>query len=273
MTQVLELILISAITAGIGVLGGLGGAIILVPTLVLLGWPASVAAPLGLISVAAGSIAAAPRQLRDHTVNHRLGVTLEIAASGGAVAGALLSSRASEAFLVYVLAAAAIAAAVFGATRTGLRNPVVEGYGYELIGERIGSLAGAYPLGEGVAPYQVRRLPVGLTLMGLAGLVAGLTGTSGGFLKTPTASEVMHVPTKVAAATTTFTVGITASAALVVLGILGRLEVQSASAVIVGSLAGGLIGAAVQSRLSPVGVRRGLSLILVAIALMLVVTR
>lgn len=273
MPQVLELIFISAATAGIGVLGGLGGAIILVPTLVLLGWPASVAAPLGLVSVAAGSIAAAPRQLRDRTVNHRLGVTVEIAASGGAVVGALASGFASEDFLVYVLAAAAVAAAIFGATRSGLRNPVVEGYGPESIGERIGSLTGAYPVGEGVAPYQVRRLPLGLALMTLAGLIAGLTGTSGGFLKTPTASEVMHVPTKVAAATTTFTVGITASAALIVMGILGRIEVQSAAEVIVGSLAGGLIGAAVQSRLSPVGVRRGLSLILAAIGVILVVTR
>jgi uncharacterized membrane protein YfcA len=273
MSETLLLILIAAATSGLGVLGGLGGAIILVPTLVLLGWPATEAAPLGLISVVAGSIAAAPRQLRERTVNHRLGITTEIAATGGAVSGAILSGFTSEDVLVYLLAGVAIAAAFFGARRSGVRNPAVPGYGDDDVGERVGALDGAYPVSDGVAPYRVRRLPLGLTLMGLAGLVAGMTGTSGGFLKTPTASEVMHVPTKVAAATTTFTVGITASAALIVMAILGRLEAQPAAAIIVGSLAGGLFGASVQSWLSPVGVRRGLSVVLVIIGVVLAVSR
>ncbi|HIE21910.1 MAG TPA: sulfite exporter TauE/SafE family protein [Acidimicrobiia bacterium] len=273
MPETVWLILLVVATSGLGVLGGLGGAILLVPILVLLGWPATEAAPFGLMSVAAGSIAAAPQQLRDRTVNHRLGITTEVAATTGAVSGAILSGLTSEDFLVYLLAGVALAAAFFGVRRSGVRNPAVEGYGADDVGERVGALDGAYPVSSGVAPYRVRRLPLGLTLMGLAGLVAGLTGTSGGFLKTPTASEVMHVPTKVAAATTTFTVGITASAALVVMAVFGRLEVQSSAAIIVGSLAGGVIGAWVQSWLSPVGVRRGLSVILVIIGVILAVSR
>jgi uncharacterized membrane protein YfcA len=225
------------------------------------------------MSVVAGSIAAAPRQLRGRTVNHRLGVITEIAATGGAVVGALVSASISEDVLVYVLAGVALAAALFGLRRSGFRNPPVEGYDASQVGERIGRLEGAYPIGDGVAPYRARRLPLGLTLMGVVGLIAGITGTSGGFLKTPTMSEVMHVPTKVAAATTTFTVGITASAALIVMAVHGRLEVRSAAAIIVGSLAGGLAGALVQARLSPVWVRRGISLLLLATAVVLVVTR
>lgn len=272
MLEALLLVAIAGLTAGVGVLGGLGGAVLLVPTLVLLGWPATQAAPLGLILVAGGSIAAGSRQLAERSVNHRLGVTIELAATSGAVAGALLSTELPEDALVVVLAGAALAAAFLGGRRRGLRNPPVPGYEAEDVGERVGSLAGAYPITGGVARYDARRLPLGLTLMALAGLVAGTTGTSGGFIKTPITSEIMQVPTKVAAATTTFTIGVTASAALIVFALRGRIDIQHSSAVIFGSLAGGWAGAAVQSSLSPVWLRRGLSVVLVVIAFVLVLS-
>jgi uncharacterized membrane protein YfcA len=63
--------------------------------------------------------------------------------------------------------------------------------------------------------------------MGLAGMVAGTAGASGGFIKTPVTSELMHVPTRVAAATTTSTIGITASAALAVFALQGRTDVHA----------------------------------------------
>lgn len=273
MLDVLLLMLLAAATSGMGALGGLGGAVILVPALVLAGWSPIAAAPLGLVSVVAGSVAAGPRQLAERSVNHRIGVTTELAATVGAVVGALGAGGLSQDFLVYVLAGVAFAAALLGGRRKGLRNPSQPGYGLEHIGERVGSLAGAYPVNGGVAPYQVRRLPLGLSLMALSGLVAGTTGASGGFIKTPATSEIMHVPTKVAASTTTFTIGITASAALTVFALQGRIDVQQSAAIIFGGLAGGLLGAMAQSRLQPAHVRRALSVILIVIAVVLVLTR
>lgn len=166
--------------------------------------------------MAAGSIAAGPRQLRERTVNHRLGVTAELAARTGAVGGALVSGAISDEALTYVLAVVALAAAVAGGRRIGLRNlpdPACDAGG---VGERVGALAGVYPLGDGVVPYRVDRLAGGLGFMGLDGFIAGTAGASGGFIKTPATSELMHLPLKVAAATTTFTVGITSSAALLI---------------------------------------------------------
>ena len=272
MSAVLLLVVLSAATSGIGALGGLGGAVILVPTLVLAGWSPMAAAPLGLISVAAVSVAAGSRQLSERAVNHRLGITTELAATSGAVVGALVADRFADDFLVYVLAAVAMGAALMGGRRKGMRNPPRSGFGVDDVGERVGSLAGAYPVHGGVAPYQASRLPLGLGFMCLSGLVAGTTGASGGFIKTPATSEIMHVPTKVAAATTTFTIGITASAALVIFALQGRLDTQQAAAVVFGSLAGGIIGAVAQSRLQPAHVRRALSMVLAIIAIVLVVT-
>jgi uncharacterized membrane protein YfcA len=192
---------------------------------------------------------------------------------GGAVVGALVADRFSDDFLVYLLAGVAMAAALLGLRRKGLRNPPQPGFGPDDIGERVGSLAGAYPVNGGVAPYQAKRLALGLSFMSVSGLVAGTTGASGGFIKTPATSEIMHVPTKVAAGTTTFTIGVTASAALIVFALQGRLDIQQSSAVVFGSLVGGFVGAMVQSRLHPALVRRVLSVLLMGIAVVLVVTR
>jgi uncharacterized membrane protein YfcA len=63
----------AGVAAALGALGGLGGAVILVPALVLAGLPAAEAGLLGLLSVAAGSVAAGAHQLRERSINHRLG--------------------------------------------------------------------------------------------------------------------------------------------------------------------------------------------------------
>lgn len=263
----------AAVTSGVGSLGGLGGAVLLVPILTLTGTDASVAATLGLVSVAAGSIAAAPVQLRERTVNHRIGVTTEIAASTGAIVGALLSTQVSDRFLQVMLGIVAIAAAVFGGRRKGVRNKPDAALGPSDVGEHIGSLSGAYDLNGGVVPYHARRLPIGLGLMAVSGLVAGMAGASGGFIKTPAQSEVMHIPVKVAAATTTFTIGITSAAALLVHAAQGRVNPITSAGVVAGAMIGSTIGARLQTRFSPVRIRRFLSAVLLIVGAVLLVRR
>ena len=261
----------AAVTAAVGAVGGLGGAVLLVPLLVLTGSTARAAAPLGLVSVAAGSTSAGARQLRDGLVNHRLGITTELFASTGAIVGALGSGLASDRFLKLVLAAVAFAAGVVGGRRKGIRNLPDPALGAEHAGEHVGSLSGVYQLDDGFVPDRARRLGAGAALFGLSGLLAGLAGASGGFVKTPATSEVMHVPVRVAAATTTFTIGITSAAGLIVFALQGRLDLRACAAICAGSILGGNVGAALQSRLSPPQVRRFLSVALVVISVVLAV--
>lgn len=266
------LVLAAALAAAVGSVGGLGGALLLVPLLVATGTPAVEAAPLGLVLVAAGSLAGGSGHLEDRSVNHRLGVVVEVAASTGAVAGALLSGVISERALVYALAVVALVAAAAGGTRTGIRNAPHPAFGPEHVGERVGTVGGAVARVGGVAPYRPRRLPLGLAAMSVAGLVAGLSGVGGGFIKTPVMSEVMHVPVKVAAATSTFTVGITASAGLLVFAAQGRIEAHTSAAVIIGAVVGGLTGARLQNRLHGPAVRKVIAVVLVGVAILLVAT-
>ncbi|MCU0311796.1 MAG: sulfite exporter TauE/SafE family protein [Acidimicrobiales bacterium] len=267
------LAVVAVLTAALGSLGGLGGAVLLVPILVISGVDARVAAPLGLVLVAASSLAAAPRQLADRIVNHRLGVATEIVGSSAALVGALVSGLVGQSVLAVVLGLVAIASAVVGARRKGIRNRPDPTLDAAAVGETPASFSGVYPLGDGFVPYAARRVPVGLFGMAAAGLIAGLAGVSGGFIKTPTTTEVMHVPVKVAAATTTFTVGITSAVALLVYASQGRIVASDAALVAGAALVGGSLGARLQSVLSPPAVRMALSVLLVVVGVVLIVRR
>ena len=267
----LLVLLAALLTSGVGTLGGLGGAIMLVPLLVLSGMTPAEVAPLGLLSVVAASSAAARRQMREHTTNHRLGVVTESASTAGAVAGALAAGAISEQALTVLLAVVALFAALAGGKRKGVRWKPDANASQSVVGEWIGSLNGAYSLNGEVVPYRVKRVGSGLVAMAVSGVITGVSGVGGGFIKTPAKSELMHVPVKVSSSTTTFSIGITAAAALLVKILDGKLDVELGAAVIIGSLIGGLLGARVQSKMSPVVVRKFLSVLLVVVAAILIV--
>lgn len=243
----------------------------LVPLLVLSGMTPAEVAPLGLLSVVAASSAAARRQMREHTANHRLGVVTESASTAGAVAGALAAGAISEQALTVLLAVVALFAALAGGKRKGVRWKPDANASQSVVGEWIGSMNGAYSLNGEVVPYRVKRVGSGLVAMAVSGVITGVSGVGGGFIKTPAKSELMHVPVKVSSSTTTFSIGITAAAALLVKILDGKLDVELGAAVIIGSLIGGLLGARVQSKMSPVVVRKFLSVLLVVVAAILIV--
>lgn len=266
----LLVLLAAMLTSGVGTLGGLGGAIMLVPLLVLSGMTPAEVAPLGLLSVVAASSAAARRQMQEHTTNHRLGVVTEGASTAGAVVGALAAGAISESSLTVLLAVVALFAAIAGGKRKGVRWKPDESAPASVVGEWIGTMNGAYSLNGGVVPYRVRRVGAGLAAMAVSGVITGVSGVGGGFIKTPAKSELMHVPVKVSSSTTTFSIGITAAAALLVKIMDGKLAVDLGAAVILGSLAGGLLGARVQSKMSPLLVRKLLSVLLIVVAIILI---
>lgn len=264
------IIALALITSTVGSIGGLGGAILLVPLLTFGDMTIAQAAPLGLVSVIAGSVAAGRAQVKDGAVNHRFAIVTELGASSGAIIGVLLAGAISERALTWVLAVLAVVAAAGGAIRKGVRWKPDASLGADSVGEQHGSLAGVYRLNDLPVPYQPSRMPLGVGLMALAGVVTGLAGVGGGFLKTPLSSEVMRLPAKVANATSTFTIGLTASTALLLMAIDGRIVASDTALVVLGSVAGGTIGSRLQRHMSPPVVRRITAVVLVAIALIMV---
>jgi len=264
------LVVLGGVAACLGAVGGIGGATILVPVLLALDMSPLEAAPLGLITVAATSLAAATRQLDDGLVHHRLGLTVESIASVGAVAGALASTVVSQQWLARTLGLGALAGAIATLARRGVRNLPDSSFTDDSPGEWPGTLGGTYHQGGQAIPYQATRVPLGLAVSLVAGTISGMAGVGGGFLKTPAMSEVMKVPVKVAAATSTFTMGITAAAGLIVFTGQGRIDFRSGAAVGLGALVGAMGGALLQSRLPARATRvvTGVLLVIVAVVVL-----
>lgn len=244
---------LALLTSAIGFFGGLGGAI---PVLVLVRVAPVEAAPLGMLMVAAGSVGVGAPHLEEGLLNHRIGVLGELGASLGVSVGVLASSVVTIPALMWASAGAALAAAGAMGLRSGIRNKPDPEADETSVGEYPGHLAGAYRLEGGIVPYRVRRVPLRLGGLDLGRGLGGVTGTSGGYLRSPLLSQLMDVPVKVVAATVTFMVGITAGTGLVVYSDQG-------------GLVGGRLDALVQVRVSPVVARRALGAILVTISVLL----
>lgn len=82
------LIFIAALLAGLlGSLTGLGGGVVLTPLLVLfLGVPLDLALGISLISTIATSSGAASTYVKDELSNMRIGMSLEVGTTSGAIA-------------------------------------------------------------------------------------------------------------------------------------------------------------------------------------------
>lgn len=271
MPSLFVLVIVSLLCAGAGSLGGIGGATLLVPTLLVLHPDPFVIAPLGMLTVAAGSTAASVRHLDGGLVHHRLGYLTEFAATFGVIGGAMLSTRLDPAWLTRILATGAAIGGLAILLRKFTRNLPILPFHEDRIGEWPGTLGGTYPLGNQRIPYHATHVKRGVLLSSVGGLISGISGVGGGFLKTPILSEVMHIPIKVAAATALLASGVTAATALIVYGIQGRISLDASMAVIVGALIGGELGSLLQRNTNPTAARRVTGMLLLIVATVILV--
>ena len=80
------------LTGIIGALFGIGGGIIIVPTLtIIFGIPFKVAVGASIVAVVATSVASTGTYVKDDLVNMRLGMFLEVGTSFGALVGAVVA--------------------------------------------------------------------------------------------------------------------------------------------------------------------------------------
>jgi uncharacterized membrane protein YfcA len=104
-------------------------------------------------------------------------------------------------------------------------------------------LNGAYPSPEGPCEYQVDHVKTGFGMMFGAGTLSGLLGIGSGALKVIAMDQAMHVPFKVSTTTSNFMIGVTAAASAGIYLSRGYIEPGLAMPVMLGVLAGSLIGA------------------------------
>ena len=254
MTLLLAL-LATGLSAGLlGALLGLGGGIFLVPLLTLLfHFPVRVAVGTSLVGVIATSAGVAAASGTRRGADVPLALRLEVATTAGAVIGGLLAGWMSPRVLSVLFAVVVFFTA---------------GYTY-LKGRQKQAEAGEEVLfGQ---DYRPRRWGLGLSIASLAGMVSGLLGVGGGFIKVPTMYAGMDVPLGVATATSNFMVGITAAASVFVY--LGRGDVRPLIVVPVatGVLVGALLGAVLLPRIRVAWLRLALILLMLAMGVQMLI--
>ena len=234
---------LSSFVAGLlGSLTGLGGGVVIVPLLTLVfGVDIRYAIGASLVSVIATSSGAAAAYVKEGYSNIRIGMFLEIATTMGALAGASVAARLPTSVIAVVFGLVLIYSAYLSgrpqAERTRDDPP-----------DRLATLLrmdGSYPTPGGPQTYHVHAIPAGFGLMFVAGMLSGLLGIGSGAVKVLAMDQAMRLPFKVSTTTSNFMIGVTAAASAGVYLNRGYIDPGLAMPVMLGVLAGSLLGARV----------------------------
>ena len=259
--------LLASLAAGlIGSLLGLGGGIIIIPTLTLwLHIDIRYAIGASIVSVIATSSGAAATYVRERLANLRVAMVLELATTTGALSGAFLAGRIPTRWLYLIFGAVMAYSSVMmfrklsgGPPRSSRPAPWAD---------RL-RLHGSYydeALGREVA-YRVVSTRIGLGLMYVAGIVSGLLGIGSGVLKVPAMDLAMGLPVKVSTATSNFMIGVTAAASAGIYFTRGDIDPFVAAPVATGVLLGAAVGSRWLGRLRGSTVRAVFVVVLLWVA-------
>ncbi len=240
---------LGALAAGfLGALTGLGGGVVIVPLLTLgLGVDIRYAVGASLVSVIGTSSGAAAAYVREGYTNIRIGMLLEIATTLGGLGGAFLAAVVPTSSIAVVFGLMLLASATLSLRR---HAEPTDGEPPDRLATRL-RLNGSYPTPQGWRSYNVRRVPLGFLLMGLAGVVSGLLGIGSGALKVLAMDGAMRLPFKVSTTTSNFMIGVTAAASGGVYLARGYIDPGVAMPVMLGVLAGSWAGARVLATAQP----------------------
>ncbi len=269
----LILLLVGALVGWLGALVGIGGGVILVPTLVMLFHvPIHVAIATSLASVIATSTAAGSAYVSTGLTNMRLGMTLEVATGLGGLTGGLLAAHASKSFLSGLFGLMLLVTAFLlwrSPEQTTEAASPSRGHRQKQEGwEDAKSLTGGYydEYLQKTISYRARRLAVGSGVALSAGIVSGLLGVGGGFIKVPAMTLGMSVPLRVAAATSNFMIGVTALSSFVVYWARGYVDPGLCAPLVLGVAVGSVAGTVSSAKFSPKVLRLVLAIVLALVS-------
>ncbi|MFC6644621.1 sulfite exporter TauE/SafE family protein [Granulicella cerasi] len=263
------IVFLVSITAGLlGAITGLGGGIVVTPALtLLLGVDIRYAIGASLVSVVATSSGAAAAYVRDGLSNIRIGMFLEVATTVGAISGALLASKTPTGALTILFGLVLLHSAwnVIRMKRDEAREKHPDPLTRKL------RLGGDYVTPQGTIHYEVEHAKAGFGLMYVAGMLSGLLGIGSGALKVIAMDRVMGIPFKVSTATSSFMIGVTGVASAAIYLKRGYIQPVIALPVMLGVLAGSMVGARLLPRLPVVTLRRVFAATVAIIAVQMIV--
>jgi uncharacterized protein len=235
-----SLVFLGSFCAGLlGSLTGLGGGVVLIPLLTL-GFHVDIRYAIGasLISVIATSSGAAAAYVREGYSNVRIGMFLEVATTFGAMLGAFLATRVPTRALAILFGVVLIYSAWLSRHQKEHADEHPENPWSDKLG-----MSGSYPDRGGRSSYKVDRIRAGFVTMFGAGTLSGLLGIGSGAVKVLAMDRIMRIPFKVSTTTSNFMIGVTAAASAGIYLSRGFVNPGLAFPVMLGVLAGSLLGA------------------------------
>ncbi|BAY74585.1 hypothetical protein NIES25_09990 [Nostoc linckia NIES-25] len=262
------LVWLGSFSAGfLGALTGLGGGVVIVPLLTsVFGVDLRYAVGASLVSVIATSLGAASTYIKKGYTNLRLGMFLEVGTTIGAIVGAIIATFVSVKALTIVLAIVLIYSAYLS-QRPRIEN--TEDEPADPLANYL-KLNNSYPTPDGLMSYQVHSVPMGFSMMILAGVLSGLLGIGSGGFKVLAMDQAMRLPFKVSTTTSNFMIGVTAAASAGVYLARGYIDPGLSMPVMLGVLPGAFLGARVLAGTQTQILRTIFSIVLVVMALKMV---
>jgi uncharacterized protein len=254
----------SLIAGFLGALTGLGGGVVIVPMLtVLLGVDIRYAIGASLVSVIATSSGAAAAYVKEGFSNIRIGMFLEMATTIGALAGATLATHVSASAIATVFGLVLIGSAYLARkprTKEEREAPPDE------LATKL-RMNGGFPDGGEIRKYNVHNVPAGSGLMFVAGALSGLLGIGSGAMKVLAMDRAMKIPFKVSTTTSNFMIGVTAAASAGIYFSRGYIDPGLSMPVMLGVLAGSLLGTRVLVKAETRSLRLVFSIVIVALGI------
>ena len=259
------LLFAGSLAAGfLGSLTGLGGGVVIVPLLTLvLGVDIRYAIGASLMAVIATSSGAAASYVREGYTNIRIGMFLEIATTVGAIAGAFIATLISPSIIAVIFGAVLVYSSLL--SLRGAHDVPREDDQPDPIASHL-RLDGSYPTPEGIRSYHVHAVPAGFSLMTLAGILSGLLGIGSGAVKVLAMDQAMRIPFKVSTTTSNFMIGVTAAASAGIYLNRGYIDPAIAMPVVLGVLAGSMVGARILVRAHPKTLRMVFAVVIFILA-------
>ena len=246
MLDMVTLLLMSVAVGLLGSLTGLGGASILTPILVLLGFPVKEAVACGMVAIIATSSGSATSYVRERIANIKLAMYLEMFTIIGAIVGATITVIIAPVFLYFIFAAFLLTS--FINPKSSFR-PYKPPEKQDKLSRWLG-LEGSYydKSTSQVVKYRCTNSLLGGLGMFVAGIAAGMLGIGAGAFKVIVHEKVLKVPAKVSTATSTFIIGMTALAGVSVYIFSGLLNLTLMAPMAVGVTIGAIVGGRVLNK-------------------------
>jgi uncharacterized protein len=260
-----SLVALGSFIAGfLGALTGLGGGVVVVPMLALL-FHVDIRYAIGasLVSVIATSSGAAAAYVREGYSNIRIGMFLETATTIGAVVGAAIALHVPTSAIAIVFGVVLLYSAYLSSRHHAEQGPQLQS---SPLAEKL-KLGGTYPTAEGKMAYAVTGVPAGYSLMFGAGVLSGLLGIGSGAVKVLAMDQAMKIPFKVSTTTSNFMIGVTAAASAGLYLSRGYIAPGITMPVMLGVLAGSLVGTRVLVKAKVKALRYLFALVIVALGI------